>query len=158
MDRVAVPTLHLSVQYASASPAPRRDQVRRWVQAALRAIGSPTATLAVRFVDEAEARALNREYRRRDYATNVLTFAYPEVDAIAGDIVICLPVVEAEARAQGKPVLQHCAHLTVHGTLHASGRDHENPKDADAMETLERTVLARFGIVDPYRPSASEPG
>ncbi len=142
--------LHLSVQYASVSPAPRRDRVRRWVRAALRAIDRPAATLTIRFVDEPEGRALNHRYRGRDYATNVLTFAYPGPSGAEGDIVICLPVVEAEAHAQEKPVEQHCAHLVVHGTLHACGYDHEDADEADAMEALERTVLAGFGIVDPY--------
>ena len=154
----AVTALHLSVQYGSALPAPRRDRIRRWVAAALRAIDVPAATLTIRFVDEAEGRALNRQYRGRDYATNVLTFAYPDGDeGPSGDIVVCLPVVEREAGAQRKPADRHCAHLVVHGTLHACGHDHEEPAQADAMEAIERDVLAGFGIVDPYRIDDTPP-
>jgi probable rRNA maturation factor len=149
---VTAPALHLSVQYASARAAPPRDRIRRWVVATLRAITGPAARLTVRFVDEPEGRALNHRYRGRNYATNVLTFAYPDPDgSVEGDIVVCMPVVEAEASAQQKDPTQHCAHLIVHGTLHACGHDHVNATDADAMEAIERAVLARFGIVDPYR-------
>ena len=149
---MTAPALHLAVQYASARPAPPRDRIRRWVGVTLRSIAGPAASLTIRFVDEPEGRTLNHRYRGKDYATNVLTFAYPDPHGtVEGDIVVCLPVVEAEARAQHKDVMQHCAHLIVHGTLHACGHDHENAKDADAMEAIERAVLARFGIVDPYR-------
>ena len=144
--------LHLSVQYAATGTAPPRDQIRRWVKATLRAVEAPAASLTIRFVDDTEGRSLNHQYRGRDYATNVLTFAYPAVEcAVEGDIVVCLPVVEAEARAQHKDPRLHCAHLVVHGTLHACGHDHVDPAEADAMEALERDVLAGFGIVDPYR-------
>ena len=144
--------LHLAVQYASVRTAPPRDRIRRWVAVTLRTIAGPPARLTIRFVDEPEGRALNHQYRGKNYATNVLTFAYPDPDgAVEGDIVVCMPVVEAEAGAQHKDVTAHCAHLIVHGTLHACGHDHENAKDADAMEAIERVVLARFGIVDPYR-------
>ncbi len=152
MRRAAAPTLSLSVQYASGRPAPARNRIRRWVHATLRAIDVPSARLTVRFVDEDEGRALNRRFRGTDHATNVLTFAYPAApEAADADIVICLPVVEAEAAAQRKTVDVHGAHLLVHGTLHACGHDHENERDADAMEAIERSVLAGFGIVDPYR-------
>lgn len=144
-------TLRLSVQYASAAAAPSRDRIRRWVKATLRAIDVDAATLTVRFVDEAEGRELNRQYRGKDYATNVLTFAYPGPDgAVEGDIVLCVPVVEAEADAQRKDPVAHCGHLVVHGTLHACGYDHLDTAEAEAMEAIERTVLAGFGIVDPY--------
>ena len=144
--------LHLAVQYASVGAAPARGQLRRWVAATLRAIETRAAHLTIRFVDEAEGRELNRQYRDKDYATNVLTFAYPGADGtVEGDIVVCVPVVEAEARTQRKDVTQHCAHLVVHGTLHACGHDHLDAREADAMEAIERRVLAGFGIVDPYR-------
>ena len=147
-------TLHLSVQYATTRPAPRRDQVRRWVRGALHAIDRPEASLTIRFVDVDEGRTLNKQFRGKDYATNVLTFPY-ELDErgstrVEADIVICMPVVDREARAQLKDVMIHCAHLVIHGVLHASGRDHEDPDEAEAMEAEERRVLARFGIADPY--------
>ncbi|HRO61008.1 MAG TPA: rRNA maturation RNase YbeY, partial [Burkholderiaceae bacterium] len=114
--------------------------------------------LTLRFVGEAEARALNRDYRGRDYATNVLTFAYhdaPHLDGHTGpaeaDIVICLPVLAREARARRIPLEHHLAHLVVHGALHACGHDHELDAEARDMEARETRVLARFGIPDPYR-------
>jgi probable rRNA maturation factor len=113
------------------------------------------ATLAVRFVDAEEGRSLNRTYRGKDYATNVLTFPYDKHASpgapIEADIVICMPVLEAEALAQKKPLSAHVAHLVVHGVLHAAGYDHDAALDAEAMEQLERDVLARFRIADPYR-------
>lgn len=152
--------LRLSVQYASASEPPSRAQVRRWVAATLASLpvgnhrAARRASLTVRFVDEAEGRTLNRTFRGRDYATNVLTFAYDNAASsrtnIEADLVICMPVVDAEARAQRKSGMAHCAHLVVHGALHACGYDHERQEDANAMERLERQVLARFGIADPY--------
>lgn len=145
--------LRLSVQYASTHAAPSRDRVRRWVRAALSVapVDAASAVITVRFVDDDEARTLNRTFRSRDYATNVLTFPYPRDDrAIEADLVIAMPVVEREAAAQGKDPLAHCAHLVVHGALHAAGLDHEDPADAAAMEAAERIVLARFRIDDPY--------
>ena len=148
--------LHLAVQYASGRDAPTRAQVRRWVQRAL-AVADPSiasATLTVRFVDEAEARALNATYRQRDYPTNVLTFADDAPRgrrrAIEADIVLCTQVVEREAIEQRKELRDHYAHLVVHGALHAVGYDHEDEVDADRMEAVERGVLARFRIRDPY--------
>jgi probable rRNA maturation factor len=151
-DRVA-PALRLSVQYATARPTPARDRVRRWVRAAIAVLDGPDRSyaLTVRFVDEDEARALNRTYRGKDYATNVLTFPYPAEDArIEGDVVVCMPVVESEARRQEKDAMAHCAHLVVHGVLHAAGRDHQSAPEAGAMEAIERAALARFRIADPY--------
>ena len=119
------------MQYASnAADLPTRAQVRRWVRAALDA----DATVNVRFVDAIEGRALNAEYRGKDYATNVLTFVYDDEDPRAGDIVLCVPVLRQEAAAQGKTFAAHCAHLVVHGTLHMQGYDHERAADAKAME------------------------
>ncbi len=116
--------------------------------------------LTIRFVDEDEGRSLNRGFRGKDHATNVLTFVLGDdatnATRVEADIVICMPVVEAEARAQDKPVFVHCAHLVVHGTLHACGFDHETEAEAEAMEQIERGVLARFGITDPYRVVESE--
>jgi probable rRNA maturation factor len=154
------PTLSLSIQYASKRPVPARDRVRRWVRAAIAQLDEPARdyALTVRFVDVAEGRTLNRSFRDKDYATNVLTFPYPgENDvaddvagSVAADVVVCMPVVEKEARAQHKDVMDHCAHLVIHGTLHAAGHDHETTARADVMEALERVALARFRIADPY--------
>jgi probable rRNA maturation factor len=141
------PALSLSVQYASnAQDLPTRAQVRRWVRAALEA----AATVNVRFVEAIEGRALNAEYRGKDYATNVLTFVYDDEEPRAGDIVLCVPVLRQEAAAQGKAFAAHCAHLVVHGTLHMQGYDHERAADAKAMEGRETMILAGFGIANPY--------
>jgi probable rRNA maturation factor len=147
------PTLNLSVQYASNRAMPARDRVRRWVRAAIAQLDEPAHNyaLTVRFVDVAEGRALNRGFRGKDYATNVLTFPYPGGDDVAADVIVCMPVVEKEARGQHKDVMDHCAHLVIHGTLHAAGHDHETNAQAEAMEALERVALARFRIADPYR-------
>lgn len=159
--------LRLSVQYAieeADDALPTRDRIRRWAAAALAAVVQPTideAVLVVRFVDRDEGRRINREFRSKDYATNVLTFPYDDAATIAAtrrveaDLVICVPVVADEARAQHKPFGAHCAHLIVHGTLHACGHDHEDPAEADTMEAIERRVLSRFRIDDPYRDDAS---
>jgi probable rRNA maturation factor len=148
------PKLTLSVQY----PDPRlqaaitRPMVRRWVKAAL--LGP--AEFTVRFVDAAEGRALNRDYRAKDYATNVLTFAYNEGEELAmdapsqADIILCTDVLQAEAGAQSKTVEEHTAHLVVHGVLHAQGYDHEDDAEATEMEQLERDILSALGYPDPY--------
>jgi probable rRNA maturation factor len=149
------PTLSLSVQY----PDPRlqatltRPKLRRWVKAAL--LGP--AELTVRLVDAAEGRVLNHDYRGKDYATNVLTFAYNEGEQIAddaptqADIVLCSDVLEAEATQQDKSIEAHAAHLIVHGVLHAQGYDHDDDEEAAEMEGLETAILARLGIDDPYK-------
>ena len=128
---------------------------RRWAEAALRgAHHRRHAALAIRLVDSAEGLALNRQYRGRDYATNVLSFPVeppPGVRlALIGDLAICAPVVASEAAAQGKPALDHWAHLTIHGVLHLLGHDHVVDADAELMEALERRVLGDLGIADPY--------
>lgn len=147
MKRAAAPALSLSVQYASnADELPTRAQVRRCVRAAL----LMDATVTVRFVDAIEGRALNAEYRGRDYATNVLTFVYDDEQPRAGDIVLCAPVVRKEAEAQGKTLAAHYAHLVVHGMLHLQGYDHERAADAAAMEARETAILARLSLPDPY--------
>jgi probable rRNA maturation factor len=142
------PAFSLSVQYATkASTAPQRFQFRRWVGAALQ----QRASVLLRIVDEAEGRALNREYRGKDYATNVLTFAYGEEGGmLCGDIVLCAPVVEREAHEQDKDLLAHYAHLTVHGVLHMQGYEHETDAEAGEMETLEVEIMQSLRFNDPY--------
>lgn len=141
--------LGLAVQYAvtpELTPTPTR--FRKWVAAALQG----SVDLTVRVVGKKEGRSLNRDYRGRDYATNVLTFSYEKGPrGVCGDIVLCAPIVAREAKQQKKPVLAHYAHLTVHGVLHLQGYDHENNADAEIMESLERAILARLGYPDPYR-------
>ena len=146
--------LSLSVQYPDArlQQTITRPKVRRWVQAALFA----PAELTVRFVDAGEGRTLNREYRGKDYATNVLTFAYNEGAELAADeptqadIVLCTDVLQREADEQKKTVEEHVAHLVVHGVLHAQGYDHENDEEAEEMEQLERDIMEALGYPDPY--------
>jgi probable rRNA maturation factor len=146
--------LSLSVQYPDArlQESITRQKVRRWVQAALLA----PAELTVRFVAADEGRVLNRDYRAKDYATNVLTFAYNEGEEIAddeptrADIILCTDVLESEAAEQKKTVEEHAAHLVVHGVLHAQGYDHDDDEEALEMEQLERDILAVLGYPDPY--------
>jgi probable rRNA maturation factor len=140
--------LSLTVQYATdAAVLPTRPQFRRWAKAAQE--NSLTATL--RIVGTEEGRALNRHYRSKDTATNVLTFVYGEADGeLSGDIVLCAPVIEREAREQGKDLLAHYAHLTVHGMLHLQGYDHETDNEAVIMEARETRILAKLGFRDPY--------
>jgi probable rRNA maturation factor len=143
-----LPELNLSVQYpGSTASAPTRAQVRRWVRAACTA----AAEITVRFVDDGEGRALNRDYRGKDYATNVLSFPYESGARVSGDLVLCKPVVEHEAQEQRKPLEAHYAHLIVHGMLHLQGHDHETGKDdAERMEAVERQILETLGYPDPY--------
>jgi probable rRNA maturation factor len=144
----ARPALSLAIQEPFRDPALPIDRpsLRRWVRAALEC----EARLVVRFVDADEGRVLNRNYRRRDRPTNVLTFAYALAPRVEADIVICVPVVLAEARAAGIAAHHHLAHLVVHGTLHAQGHEHENDAQALAMERREAAILGRFGIADPF--------
>ena len=129
-----------------------RADIRRWVQAAQCA----PAELTIRFVGEEEGRELNRSYRGKDYATNVLTFAYADGeeavddDPVQADIVLCIDVLLKEAAERGIPVVQHAAHLIVHGVLHAQGYDHEDDDEAADMEGLETEILAGLGMPDPY--------
>lgn len=109
------------------------------------------ARITLRIVGEREARALNRDYRGKDYATNVLTFVLDDGPPRAGDLALCAPIVSREARSQGKDVTAHYAHLTVHGVLHLQGYEHERTADAVAMEKLETRILRRLGFPDPYR-------
>lgn len=145
--------LNLSVQYAcNAAGLPSRPQIRAWARAALNADEMRGGQITVRFVDADEGQSLNRDYRGKDYATNVLSFPYESEPVVCGDLVICASVVEREASEQGKSPEAHFAHLVVHGLLHLQGFDHETgPKDARIMEGLERTILARLAYPDPYR-------
>lgn len=139
--------LSLSVQYASLSGAvPTRQQFRRWVKAALQ----QDVQCTLRVVDESEGRKLNREFRGKDYATNVLTFVYDDIEPLSGDIVFCAPVVERESAEQGKESLAHYAHMTVHGLLHLQGFDHETDAEASKMEALEAVLMAKLGYPSPY--------
>ncbi|RIQ15981.1 rRNA maturation RNase YbeY [Bordetella avium] len=152
------PGLALAVQYAVAEPRLPRWRLRRWAGYALAGaaadglIDFQAAELNVRLVGQAEGRRLNADFRGRDYATNVLTFEYG-VDPLGtarGDIVICAPVLAREAREQKKSFVDHAAHLTIHGVLHALGYDHIKVREAKHMEALETRILARMGIADPY--------
>lgn len=141
------PALKLAVQYAAGrKDLPPRAKFRKWAKAAL----AQDAEIAVRLVDEAEGRALNRRYRRRDDPTNVLTFSYGDLVPLTGDIVLCVPVVAREAREQGIEMEAHYAHLTVHGVLHLQGYDHERKRDAAVMEALESAIVTKLGYADPY--------
>jgi probable rRNA maturation factor len=148
--------LQLSLQFGAfdhaADAAPHRaalprHSVNRWIRHALQQDGEIT----VRIVDTAEGQALNRGYRQKDYATNVLTFDYTQEPIVTADLVLCAPVVAREAAENGKTLQAHYAHLLVHGTLHAQGYDHETGEaDAEAMEALEIQILAGLGIANPY--------
>ena len=148
--------IHLDVAVSYAAPragVPASTGFRKWVAAALKG-RIREADLAIRIVDEREGQALNRHYRGKDYATNVLSFPAKLPEGVKlpllADLVIYAPVVAREAAEHGKPVAAHYAHLTVHGVLHLLGWDHEHDKDAEAMEQLEREVLAELGLPDPY--------
>ncbi len=142
------PGLTLSLQFAENSHRallPRR-QVARWVRAALMHPGEIT----VRVVGADEGRMLNREYRGKDYATNVLTFDYQHGPVVLADLILCAPVVAREAHEQGLAIAAHYAHLLVHGTLHAQGWDHEDAAAAALMESRETAILAALGLPAPY--------
>ncbi len=144
--------LTLSVQYADPrlKESIPRNKLRQWVQAALFA----PAELTIRFVDADEGRTLNRAYRGKDYATNVLTFAYTEdedSEVTQADIILCTEVLQREAAEQKKSVEAHAAHLVVHGVLHAQGYDHETDEEAAEMEQIEIEILANLGEPNPYQ-------
>ena len=146
--------LDLSVSYALPRKGlPGPASFRRWAEAALQE-RLRRVDLAIRLVGEREGAALNRHYRGKDYATNVLSFPAELPEGVKlpvlGDILMCAPVIAREARQQGKELHAHYAHLTVHGILHLLGWDHENGPEAEAMETLEREILAEMGFDDPY--------
>jgi probable rRNA maturation factor len=146
----------VTVQKATkAKDIPTQAQFRRWVAAALEGQPGPRE-VTIRIVDDAEGAALNRDYRHKDYPTNVLAFpaGLPKGlrSPLLGDLVLCAPVIRREALAQGKPQAAHWAHLTVHGTLHLLGYDHETPSQAQEMEFLETRLVTRLGFPDPYKP------
>ena len=149
MTRAARPELRLSLQFADArfrAQVPRH-RVQRWLRAALEL----PAELTVRVVGEDEGRALNRDFRQKDYATNVLTFDYAQEPTVLADLVLCAPVVAREALEQNKTLEEHYAHLLVHGALHAQGWDHEtSAQDAEEMEAYETAILGELGFADPY--------
>ena len=141
--------LSLAVQYAStAKKMPTRQQFRRWVKAAL----ERDVQMVLRIVDEIEGRALNRSYRGKDYATNVLTFVYDDMPGgtLSGDVVICAPVVAREAKEQRKDLLAHYAHLTIHAVLHLQGYDHQKQREAARMEARETALLLKLRYPAPY--------
>jgi probable rRNA maturation factor len=150
---MALRQLSLSLQFGRFADVARhraalpRHQVVRWIRHAL----ERDAEITVRIVDAEEGRALNHSYRKKDYATNVLTFDYAQEPVVAADLVLCAPVIAKEARENGKTLRAHYAHLLVHGALHAQGWDHEtSEQDADAMEAREVQILAGLGIKSPY--------
>ncbi|OQW86867.1 MAG: rRNA maturation RNase YbeY [Rhodoferax ferrireducens] len=123
-----------------------RHKVTKWIRHALQ----DDAEITVRIVDAVEGQALNRDYRQKDYATNVLTFDYTQEPIVTADLVLCAPVVAQEAKEQNKTLEEHYAHLLVHGTLHAQGWDHDEDEDAQVMELRESEILARLGFENPY--------
>ena len=146
------PALSLSLQFAR-DDLPRahrallpRHRVARWIRAALEA----PAEITVRIVGTEEARALNRDFRGKDYATNVLTFDYSAAPLVHADLVLCADVIEAEARAQSRTLEAHYAHLLIHGTLHAQGHDHQRDDEAERMEARESELMRSLGFADPY--------
>jgi probable rRNA maturation factor len=151
-----LPALILSLQFGRFADAAQhrtvlpRHRVRRWLRHALLA-DVQVAEITVRIVGTEEAQSLNRDYRHRDYATNVLTFDYSAAPHVCADLLLCADVVAQEAADQGKPLEDHYAHLLVHGALHAQGLDHEtSDADADAMEAQEARILAKLGFANPY--------
>jgi probable rRNA maturation factor len=143
----------MAVQYGvKASGLPSRAQLRRWARAAL----ARDARLTVRIVGGGEARALNRKFRRKDRATNVLTFEMRQRPRLEGDIALCAPVIAREARTQGKRLAAHYAHLVVHGVLHLQGHDHATGQEARAMERRESRIVTGLGFPDPWRQGYGE--
>lgn len=157
---MSTPRLELSLGYAlPRTGLPTRPQFRQWVLAALSGAGRRfDSEVAIQLVDAAEGQAMNRQYRSKDYATNVLSFPADLPEGLPedfdfpqlGDLVICAPVVAREAAEQGKALGDHYAHLTIHGVLHLLGFDHVEEAEAEEMEALERQILASLGIADPY--------
>ena len=152
--------VQVDVQIASeAESVPQVGEICSWIVAAVTDVDPAlSCEVSVRIVDEAEGRQLNREYRDKDHATNVLSFAAGETVSLMpvdmpralGDIVVCGPIVEQEAAAQGKVVADHWGHLLVHGTLHLLGHDHEDDQEARLMESVETNILAKRGVSNPY--------
>ena len=149
MSRIVKPELTLSLQFADARhrAALPRHRVLRWLRSAL----ALPAEITVRLVGDAEGKALNRDFRGKDYATNVLTFDYEHAPVVLADLVLAAGVVEREAADLGIAVADHYAHLLVHGALHAQGYDHEADDEAAAMQARETEILLGLGLADPYR-------
>jgi probable rRNA maturation factor len=144
------PKLNLSVQVATESTnLPTRKEFRNWISQGT----FEDIDLTLRLVDKLEGRELNKTFRGKDYATNVLTFPYPEMTPLAGDVVICVPIVQSEAAEQKKTLAAHFAHLSVHGVLHLQGYDHELADDAELMENLETSILESLNIANPFELS-----
>ncbi|MFZ3220877.1 MAG: rRNA maturation RNase YbeY [Rhodoferax sp.] len=147
-----LPELSLSLQFGKFKDAEKhraalpRHKVARWIRHTLEVAGEIT----VRIVDAEEGQTLNRDYRQKDYATNVLTFDYTQEPVVSADLVLCAPVVAKEAKEQKKTLEEHYAHLIVHGTLHAQGWDHDLDEDAQVMELRETEIMARLGFANPY--------
>jgi probable rRNA maturation factor len=147
-----LPELTLSLQFGKFKDVDKhraalpRHKVARWIRNTLEVDGEIT----VRIVDAEEGQTLNREYRKKDYATNVLTFDYTQEPVVTADLVLCAPVVAKEAKEQKKTLQEHYAHLIVHGALHAQGWDHELDEDAEVMELRETEIMARLGFKNPY--------
>ena len=150
MKRLPRTDLQLSLQFADTRLRPQlpRHKVQRWLCAALLA----PAEITVRLVDDEEGRTLNRDFRGKDYATNVLTFDYQRTPVVMADLVLASGVVQREAAELGLSVADHVAHLLVHGALHAQGHDHEQDAEAEVMEALESQILAALGLHNPYAP------
>ena len=154
---MALNSLTLSMQFARDATTDLathravlpRHKVARWIRHAL----AVDAEITVRIVGSEEGQQLNREFRKKDYATNVLTFDYTQEPVVTADLVLCAPVIEREAKEQNKSLEEHYAHMLVHGTLHAQGWDHEtSEEDAQAMESYETDILRELGFADPYAP------
>ena len=145
--------MRVEVQFAAgASAAPPSEDLRRWAEGALQ---GEAGEVCLRLVGANEGEALNRRYRGAQGPTNVLSFPAPADlpgEKLLGDVVVCAPVVEAEARRQGKRAADHYAHMVVHGVLHLRGFDHQSAPEAAAMERLEAAILGQFGLADPYAP------
>ena len=151
---MALNQLQLSLQFGNIPHATRHRAAlpRHFVARCIRHALVDDAQITVRIVNAQEGQALNRSYRKKDYATNVLTFDYAQRPVVIADLVLCAPVIAQEAQAQGKSLTEHYAHLLVHGALHAQGWDHETSlKDAHAMEAREVEILAGLGLRNPYR-------
>jgi probable rRNA maturation factor len=152
--KMALQQLQLSLQFGDIPHAARHRTAlpRHFVTRCIRHALALDAEITVRIVGEEEGRELNKAYRQKDYATNVLTFDYAQAPVVMADLVLCAPVVAQEAREQGKTLAAHYAHLLVHGALHAQGWDHETSKaDAEEMEAYEVEILAGLGLRNPYR-------
>ncbi len=150
---MALPNLDLTLQFGDVPSAARHRAAlpRAFVNRCIRSALAHDAEMTVRIVDAQEGQALNSGYRKKNYATNVLTFDYAQAPMVMADLVLCAPVVEAEAKEQGKSLQEHYAHLLIHGALHAQGYDHETcEKDAIEMETLEMFIMASLGLPCPY--------